>query len=95
MNDFGILFWLVVLIMGILNLILFFKIWAMTNDVNSIKRIMLGQTINEEVDVASNNDGLIKEEGRFEEENDDFTTKVVIFMGILIFVFIMIVFTTA
>ena len=45
MDDIGIGFWLIVLIMSILNLILFFKIWAMTNDVNSIKRIMQGETL--------------------------------------------------
>ena len=45
MDNLGAGFWLIVLIMGILNLILFFKIWAMTNDVNSIKRIMKGETL--------------------------------------------------
>jgi len=45
MDNLGAGFWLIVLIMGILNLILFFKIWAMTNDVNSIKRIMQGETL--------------------------------------------------
>ena len=62
MNDFGILFWLVVLIMGILNIILFFKIWAMTNDVNSILRTLLKQKVNQEVDIITNNDGITKEE---------------------------------
>ena len=45
MDDIGIGFWLLCSVISIINLILFFKIWAMTNDVNSIKRIMQGETL--------------------------------------------------
>ena len=45
MDDIGIGFWLLCSVISIINLILFFKIWAMTNDVNSIKRIMQGETV--------------------------------------------------
>tara|TARA_B110000444_G_scaffold44801_1_gene40711 strand:- start:226 stop:504 length:279 start_codon:yes stop_codon:yes gene_type:complete len=91
MNDFGALFWLFVLIMGILNIILFFKIWAMTNDVNSILRTLLKQKVNQEVDIITNNDGITKEEVIPYEKNDGF--KIAVFIGIFIFVLIMIVAT--
>ena len=45
MDDIGIGFWLFCSVISILNIILFFKIWAMTSDVNSIKRIMQGETV--------------------------------------------------
>ena len=41
------------LIICILNIILFFKIWGMTNDVNSIKKILQGKTVIEEPDDGS------------------------------------------
>ena len=91
MNDFGALFWLFVLIMGILNIILFFKIWAMTNDVNSILRTLLKQKVNQEVDIITNNDGITKEEVIPYEKNDGL--KIAVFIGIFIFVLIMIVAT--
>ena len=46
---------LFILIALIINLILLVKIWLMTNDVNSIKRILQGETINKEADDGKNN----------------------------------------
>ena len=44
-GDMGTEFWIFFLIICILNIILFFKIWGMTNDVNSIKKILQGKTV--------------------------------------------------
>ena len=46
---------LFILIALIINLILLVKIWLMTNDVNSIKRILQGETVNKEADDSKNN----------------------------------------
>ena len=46
-------FWIFFLIICILNIILFFKIWGMTNDVNSIKKILQGKSVIEEPDDGS------------------------------------------
>jgi predicted nucleic acid-binding Zn ribbon protein len=46
---------LFILIALIIKLILLVKIWLMTNDVNSIKRILQGETINKEADDGKNN----------------------------------------
>lgn len=46
---------LFILIALIINLILLVKIWLMTNDVHSIKRILQGETINKEADDSKNN----------------------------------------
>ena len=48
-------FILFILIALIINLILLVKIWLMTNDVNSIKRILQGETVNKEADDSKNN----------------------------------------
>ena len=53
MGDMGSEFWIFFLIICILNIILFFKIWGMTNDVNSIKKILQGKTVSEEPDDGS------------------------------------------
>jgi uncharacterized membrane protein YhaH (DUF805 family) len=53
MGDMGSEFWIFFLIICILNIILFFKIWGMTNDVNSIKKILQGKTVIEEPDDGS------------------------------------------
>ena len=39
----------------IINLILLLKIWLMTNDVNSIKRILQGETVVKEAEDNTNN----------------------------------------
>ena len=83
MGNLGVVFWLIVLVMSILNIILFFKIWIMTDDVNDIKRIMQGETVSQEVDVVSNNDGTVN------QEVGDWT--IVIIVGIFIFVMVIIV----
>ena len=46
-SDFLVIFFLIICI---LNIILFFKVWGMTNDVNSIKRILQGEKVIEELD---------------------------------------------
>jgi len=48
-------FILFILIALIINLILLVKIWLMTNDVNSIKRILQGEIVNKEADDSKNN----------------------------------------
>ena len=97
MGNLGVVFWLIVLVMSILNIILFFKIWIMTDDVNDIKRIMQGETVSQEVDVVSNNDGTVNQEvgvvsnndGTVNQEVGDWT--IVIIVGIFIFVMVIIV----
>ena len=106
MGNLGVVFWLIVLVMSILNIILFFKIWIMTDDVNDIKRIMQGETVIQEVDVVSNNDGTVSQEVDVVSNNDGTTKKelrfqehnkeegdwtIVIIVGIFIFVMMMIV----
>ena len=39
----------------IINVILLLKIWLMTNDVNSIKRILQGETVGKEAEDNTNN----------------------------------------
>ena len=41
MEGFLIVVYIIMLVWGILNIILFFKIWGMTNDVNDIKEFLI------------------------------------------------------
>lgn len=42
MEGFLVLVYVIMFVWGVLNIILFFKIWGMTNDVNAIKQHLLG-----------------------------------------------------
>lgn len=43
MEGFLIFVYVIMLVWGVLNIVLFFKIWSMTNDVNVIKQHLLGK----------------------------------------------------
>ena len=46
---------ILILVALIINVILLVKIWLMTNDVNSIKRILQGETVVKEAEDNKNN----------------------------------------
>ena len=46
-------FSIILLILVILNVILFFKIWQATNDVGTIKNHLLGEPIKKQVEVST------------------------------------------
>ena len=46
---------IIILVALIINVILLVKIWLMTNDVNSIKRILQGETVGKEAEDNTNN----------------------------------------
>lgn len=62
LDDFLSFIIIVSIIWGILNLILFFKIWGMTNDVNELKKIISRYINNQETTAESekSSDGFSK-----------------------------------
>ena len=53
--DFYLILILIAVTVVIINAILLVKIWLMTNDVNSIKRILQGETVVKEAEDNTNN----------------------------------------
>ena len=44
---------IILLIIGILNIFLFFKIWQATNDIGTIKNHLLGEPVKKQVEASS------------------------------------------
>ena len=55
MEVFFIIVYLIVIVWGVLNIVLFFKIWGMTNDVSAIKEYLAKTKLNTNVVVTSQN----------------------------------------
>jgi hypothetical protein len=89
--------WFIVifLIICILNIILFFKVWFMTDDVNSIKRILQGKTITKETDDAGEEEGGASDTYDGDGENNDSSNEIIIVMCIGIFIIFLIAFILA
>ena len=55
MEGFIVIVYLIVIVWGVLNIVLFFKIWGMTNDVSAIKEYLAKTRLNSNVVVTSQN----------------------------------------
>ena len=58
MEGFLVIIYIVMLVWGILNIILFFKIWGMTNDVNTIKEYLCNNSADTPVSTSNNIDTI-------------------------------------
>ena len=63
----SIIFWIIILVVAVLQIILFFKIWGMTNDVRELKEFFLNQP-----NLSSNTAQESNERQENEPEPDDF-----------------------
>ena len=61
MGGFIGLVYVIMVVWGVLNIILFFKIWGMTNDVNTIKQHLLGSNITDYKKVTPTNQSKSKD----------------------------------
>lgn len=55
MEGFFVIVYLIVVVWGVLNIVLFFKIWGMTNDVSAIKEYLAKTRFNSDVAITTQN----------------------------------------